>query len=140
MAPNLLPVSLRAECSKAAAQFDSFANPTVRSDFSPFPALFLTQLRREQKGLDSIIPPSILRTAAGLAILSVTRAGFLLSARAGSGVVIGRTPDGWSAPSAIGLAGIGAGLSAGVEMTEFIIIRNSPSGLRSNGYSPLSAT
>lgn len=42
------------------------------------------------------------------------KAGFVFSARAGTGVVIARLKDGtWSAPSAIGTAGVGAGFQMG---------------------------
>ena len=52
-----------------------------------------------------------------------SQAGFLFSIRAGTGLVIARLADGsWSAPSAIGTAGVGAGLMAGAEMAEFLII------------------
>ena len=51
MAPSLLPVSLRAECAKAATQFDSFANPTVSLKFH-FPALFLLKLETERIGFN----------------------------------------------------------------------------------------
>lgn len=75
-------------------------------------------------GLDNnIIPADVLRQAKGLAFLTVTKAGFLFSVRAGSGLVIARLADGsWSAPSAIGTAGVGAGLMAGAEMAEFFIV------------------
>jgi hypothetical protein len=33
----------------------------------------------------------------------------------------------WSAPSAIGLAGVGVGGQAGAEMTDFLVVLNSPS-------------
>lgn len=69
------------------------------------------------------MPPHILQRAKGFAILSVAKAGFIVSARAGSGLVIARLADGgWSAPSAIGTAGGGFGFQAGVEMAEFLII------------------
>lgn len=45
-------------------------------------------------GLDGIIPRSILVQAKGLAIFSVFKAGFVFSARAGSGVVIAKLDDG----------------------------------------------
>lgn len=48
-----------------------------------------------------------------------------MSVRAGTGVAIARLPDGsWSAPSAIGTAGVGGGFQAGVEMAEFFIVLN----------------
>ncbi len=39
----------------------------------------------------------------------------------------------WSAPSAIGLAGVGVGGQAGAEMTDFLVVLNS----RSVGHAPL---
>lgn len=39
----------------------------------------------------------------------------------------------WSAPSAIGLAGVGVGGQAGAEMTDFLVVLNS----RSVSYPPL---
>jgi SH3 domain-containing YSC84-like protein 1 len=82
----------------------------------------------------------------GFAIFTVFKAGFVFSARGGSGVVIAKLPDGsmhflsadyfprihrylvdWSAPSAIGTAGLGFGGQAGVEMTDFLIVLNSAS-------------
>ena len=45
-------------------------------------------------GLDGIIPRGILTNAKGFAIFTVIKAGFVFSARAGSGVVIARLDDG----------------------------------------------
>lgn len=61
----------------------------------------------------------------GLAILTVLKAGFLGSARFGSGLVVARLPDGsWSAPSAIMTAGGGFGGQIGFELTDFVFILN----------------
>lgn len=88
MGINPLPTSLRDECKKAAKIFNGFVDP--------------------RSGLDNIVPADILRSARGFAIFSVVKAGFLLSARGGSGVVLAKLPDGqWSAPSAIGTGGLG---------------------------------
>ncbi|GAA5944186.1 uncharacterized protein JCM15063_000173 [Sporobolomyces koalae] len=109
---NPLPVSLQQECRKACKIFASFADPV--------------------NGLDHIIPPSILRKAKGFAFITIVKAGFVFSARAGTGVVIARLKDGsWSAPSAIGTAGVGAGFQAGAEITEFMIILNSSAAVKS---------
>lgn len=91
-----MPTSLPKECAKAAQIFISFS---------------------------SIIPQEILKDARGFAILTIAKAGFVLSARAGSGVVIAKLANGceaflsllireiilmtalitaWSAPSAVG--------------------------------------
>jgi lipid-binding SYLF domain-containing protein len=75
------------------------------------------------------IPPAVMRAARGLAILTVTKAGFIGSARGGTGVVVARTEKGWSAPSAIGTGGLGVGFQAGVEITEFVIVLNTPAAV-----------
>src|SRR5919106_3356519 len=73
---------------------------------------------------EKAIPPSVMRAARGVAILTVTKAGFIGSARGGTGVVLARTEKGWSGPSAIGTGGLGVGFQAGVEITEFVIVLN----------------
>lgn len=87
---------------------------------------------RSNNGLDGVIPRQVLEDAKGFAIYSVVKAGFVLSARAGSGIVIARLPDGnWSAPSAIGTAGMGIGTQAGAELTDVLIVLNSTAAARS---------
>ena len=55
-----------------------------------------------------------------------------MSARAGSGIVIAKTQDGfWSAPAAIGIGGLGGGFNVGAEVTDFLIVLNSRSAVRS---------
>ena len=96
-------------------------------------------------GLDGVIPRSVLTQAKGFAIFTIFKAGFIFSARGGSGVVIARLDDGcesstlphapflirtpaaWSAPSAIGSAGLGIGTQAGAEVTDFLVVLNSKS-------------
>ena len=83
-------------------------------------------------GLDNVVPASVLRKAKGFCLLTVAKAGFLFSGRAGTGVVIARLDDGtWSAPSAVGTAGAGFGLQVGVELAEFLIILNSRAAVKS---------
>ncbi|KAF8682809.1 hypothetical protein RHS04_02237, partial [Rhizoctonia solani] len=83
-------------------------------------------------GLDGLIPRQILEQAHGFAIFTVVKAGFLFSARAGSGIVIARLHDGtWSAPSAIGTAGMGVGGQVGAEMTDFLIVLNTRAAVKS---------
>lgn len=81
-------------------------------------------------GPDQVIPPEVLRNAKGLAIITVLKAGFLFSGRAGSGVVVARLPDGlWSPPSAIVTAGAGVGGQIGAELTDFVFILNTQSAV-----------
>lgn len=73
---------------------------------------------------EKAIPPRVLRDAKGVAILTMTKAGFVVSGRGGTGVVVARTENGWSAPSAIGTGGLGIGFQAGVQVSEYVIILN----------------
>jgi SH3 domain-containing YSC84-like protein 1 len=81
-------------------------------------------IERFQEIPESAIPPAVLRDAKGLAILTVTKAGFIVSGRGGTGLVIARTENGWSGPSAIGTGGLGVGFQAGVQVSEFVIVLN----------------
>ncbi|KAI0026101.1 hypothetical protein F4780DRAFT_718471 [Xylariomycetidae sp. FL0641] len=104
---NPLPSSMASECKKCGKILTSFIDP------------------RQAFGPDKIIPPQVLANAKGLAILTVLKAGFLGSARFGSGLVVARLPDGsWSAPSAIMTAGGGFGGQIGFELTDFVFILN----------------
>ena len=78
---------------------------------------------------EKAIPPALMRQARGLAILTVTRAGFIGSVRGGTGIVIARTDQGWSAPSAIGTGGIGVGFQAGADVSELVIVLNTPAAV-----------
>jgi len=56
------------------------------------------------------IPLTVLKSAKGLAILTVAKAGALVSYKLGTGLVVSRRSDGsWSAPSAIFSLGLGWG-------------------------------
>ncbi|KAF9090004.1 hypothetical protein BGX29_004225 [Mortierella sp. GBA35] len=76
-----------------------------------------------EAGFDNIIPPEILRHARGLAIYTVVKAGFIVSARGGSGVVVIRNQDNqWSAPSFIATGGVGFGALVGADITDIILV------------------
>ncbi|KAJ8084368.1 hypothetical protein PM082_003137 [Marasmius tenuissimus] len=70
-----LPQPLPKECDKAAKIFRSFVD-------------------RSNNGLDGVIPREVLENAKGFAIFTIVKAGFVFSARAGSGIVIARLPNG----------------------------------------------
>lgn len=78
---------------------------------------------------ENSIPPYVLENCRGLAIISVGKAGFILSARGGGGIVVAKTATGWSAPSYIGLGGGGFGFQIGAEITDFILVLNNDSAL-----------
>lgn len=85
-------------------------------------------------GPEEVIPPHVLKNARGLAVITVLKAGFLFSGRAGSGVVVARLPDGsWSPPSAIVTAGAGVGGQIGAELTDFVFILNNQAAVDSFG-------
>jgi lipid-binding SYLF domain-containing protein len=79
-----------------------------------------------EKGL----PRNIIRHAKGLAIISVVKAGFIFSGKAGEGVVVARTERGWSGPSFVGTGGAGWGLQIGAQVTDFIIVLNNDAAVR----------
>ncbi|KAL3520147.1 hypothetical protein ACH5RR_018296 [Cinchona calisaya] len=69
------------------------------------------------------IPEAILRDAKGLAILTLVKVGMMVTYNIGTGLVVARREDGsWSPPSAISTFGVGWGLQAGGELTDFIIV------------------
>jgi len=112
MVNSPFPSNLAEECRKAARTIRSFTIP------------------ENTNSIDSIIPHDIIRRAKGLVVMTVAKAGFLFSARVGFGLVVARLPDGsWSAPSGIGTGSFGAGLQAGIELTDFVIILNNDSAV-----------
>ena len=78
---------------------------------------------------EQAIPSAVLRQARGLAILTVTKAGFIVSGRGGKGIVIARTDKGWSGPSAIGTGGMGFGFQAGAQVSEIVIVLSTPAAV-----------
>lgn len=76
------------------------------------------------------IPEAVLRNARGLAVLTVVKVGFGLSGQGGQGVVVARTPDGWSGPSFVGTGGVGFGFQAGAQITEFVFVLNTREAVR----------
>uniref|UniRef100_A0A8L2UN28 SH3 domain-containing YSC84-like protein 1 n=1 Tax=Rattus norvegicus TaxID=10116 RepID=A0A8L2UN28_RAT len=73
---NPIPSNLKSEAKKAAKILREFTEITSRN------------------GPDKIIPAHVIAKAKGLAVLSVIKAGFLVTARGGSGIVLARLPDG----------------------------------------------
>ena len=62
--------------------------------------------------------------------MTVIKAGFGFSGRGGKGVVVARTRNGWSGPSAIGTGGAGFGFQIGAEVTEFVMILNTDEAVK----------
>ena len=104
----------------------SAAQATMQDDVDRALAI----LQRFEAIPETAIPPAVMRDAKGVAIFTITKAGFVVSGRGGTGVVLARTENGWSAPSAIGTGGIGVGFQAGVEVSEHVIILNTPEAVK----------
>ncbi|CAB9528935.1 LAS seventeen-binding protein 3 [Seminavis robusta] len=68
-------------------------------------------------------PPEAFQEAFGIVILESMQAGFFFSAEVGTGILLrhDKTNSAWSPPLAIGLTGVGAGLSFGAEKKHMII-------------------
>ncbi len=89
-----------------------------------------TIIERFQAVPEKGIPEAVLKDAKGVAIMTVIKAGFVFSGRGGKGVVVARTKNGWSGPSAIGTGGAGFGFQIGAEVTEFVIILNTDAAVQ----------
>jgi len=77
------------------------------------------------------IPEAVLRDAKGIAILTVLKAGFVISAEGGEGLVVSRLgKSSWSGPSAIGTGGAGFGFQVGAAVSEFVIILNTADAVK----------
>ncbi|KAJ3106533.1 hypothetical protein HDU97_006126 [Phlyctochytrium planicorne] len=107
-----LPEALASEFNKAASILDHFIKGTNKMD-------------------QTLIPAKIVANCKGVAVLTLLKAGFVWSGRAGAGLVVARLPDGrWSAPCAIGAAGAGFGAQIGAELTDCVFILNTESAVR----------
>ena len=89
-----------------------------------------TIIERFQAVPEKGIPQAVLKDARGLGIMTVIKAGFGFSGRGGKGVVVARTKNGWSGPSAIGTGGVGFGLQIGAEVTEFVFVLNTDAAVQ----------
>src|SRR6266436_2839561 len=83
-------------------------------------------IERFQEIPETAIPMAVMREAKGLAILTITKAGFIISGRGGTGIVVARIEKGWSGPLAIGTGGIGFGFQVGAQVSELVIVLNTP--------------
>lgn len=76
------------------------------------------------------IPEHVMDEARGLAIVTVTKGGFVWSGKIGQGVVVARTRNGWSAPSFIRTGGVGFGAQIGAQVTELVLVLNTPEAVQ----------
>ena len=80
---------------------------------------------------DQSIPLDLLQCAKGLIFLTVIKAGFMVSGRIGTGLLVARVDDDndenqsqqrWSAPCALGTIGMGWGMLAGGDITHYLVV------------------
>jgi SH3 domain-containing YSC84-like protein 1 len=91
----------------------------------------VTILDRFKEMPEQGIPKAVLRDAKGIAILTVLKAGFVISGQGGEGLVVSRLgKSSWSGPSAIGTGGAGFGFQVGAAVTEFVIILNTDDAVK----------
>lgn len=73
--------------------------------------------------VDGGIPRAVARVARCVAIVpGLVHAGLLVGARGGSGVVSCRSPAGWTEPAFFSLSGASAGLQAGAETVDVVML------------------
>ncbi|CAI5722572.1 unnamed protein product [Peronospora destructor] len=141
-APQLHPLQDELVASYAQSQTDN-----IHEARSRFHAPFTTSLNKEccnaadiignffrsewGSSADRAIPVAFLQKAHGLAVMTVIKAGFLVSGKIGTGLVVAKLPDGsWSAPSAIGTFGLSGGFEIGGEMVEVMVILGSEKAVK----------
>jgi lipid-binding SYLF domain-containing protein len=81
---------------------------------------------------DRAIPQRILDDADCIAVFpQVIKAAFGIGGRGGRGVVVCRTPGGWSAPAYLNVGGASFGAQIGVESTDYVMLFMTPDSARS---------
>ncbi|GIL55177.1 hypothetical protein Vafri_10769 [Volvox africanus] len=91
--------------------------------------LLSTFVKAVQFQAEAGLPTAALQGAEGLALLTVARVGAGWSFSFGTGLVVARTPGGWSAPCAISAAGFGWGLQLGGELADVLLVLRSREAL-----------
>ena len=87
---------------------------------------------------DQSIPLDLLQAAKGLIFLTVVKAGFMVSGRIGTGLLVARVDDDtdqqqqkWSAPCALGTIGMGWGMLAGGDITHYLVVLTTQNAVES---------
>lgn len=76
------------------------------------------------------IPAEVIKQAKGLAIFTTMRTGLWVSGAGGSGILVGRMPDGkWSPPVGIMLHTAGLGFLVGVDIYDCVLVLNTDQAL-----------
>jgi len=106
------------------------ATPALRANEQDTVNQDATIIQRFHSLPETQIPHRVLHEARGLAILTVVKGGFIWSGKVGDGVVVAHTRHGWSGPSFIRTAGAGFGAQIGGEVSEIVLVLNTPEAVR----------
>ena len=138
----LLPMQpyLTATVSKAMLQPDFSEASMFEWAGKPISRSFKLELKRAVHTLDSFLGMpddawvrSLLRRAHGIGLLTVYKVGFLGAVTGGGGLLLGRdvATGAWSAPCAVGAAGLSIGAQLGGELNEILLVLNTREALGS---------
>jgi lipid-binding SYLF domain-containing protein len=72
------------------------------------------------------IPPEVLAKAQGLVIATWFKLGAVFGLAGGQGIVVARTPNGWSPPSGVGAGAASFGLQLGARNSDLVFVLNTP--------------
>ncbi|KAK0888093.1 hypothetical protein LTR02_016621 [Friedmanniomyces endolithicus] len=121
------PTSMDKECDKAARILKSFC----KDGFYAEEERPVQDGPKQKQRVIKKIPESVIRNAKGLAIFTTMRTGLWVSGAGGSGVLVGRLPDGsWSPPSGILLHTAGLGFLVGVDIYDCVVVINSEQAMQ----------
>ncbi|KAJ3183146.1 hypothetical protein HK101_009875 [Irineochytrium annulatum] len=121
--------------STSAMKFHSPIPDQLANEFTKAASILDHFIKGNNKLDQTLIPSKIIANCKGVAVLTLIKAGFVWSGRAGAGLVVARLADGrWSAPCAIGAAGAGFGAQIGAELTDVVFILNTDGAVRAFGH------
>jgi lipid-binding SYLF domain-containing protein len=125
------PMTLDKECDKAARILRSFCKEGFYADIEDDrePEVDIDGKLSRPKGKQRVlqqIPSKVIQQAKGLAIFTTMRTGLWIGSSGGSGVLIGRIPETgeWSPPSGIMPNTVNAGLLAGADIYDCVLVIN----------------
>lgn len=102
--------------------------PAVSRAENPTPVQTIDRATEVLADLEKIplkgIPPKLLEDAKSVAIMPrVIKAGFVIGARGGHGVVLTKNDKGeWNDPTFVNIGGLNVGLQAGVQATDVVLV------------------
>eukprot|EP00735_Rhodelphis_limneticus_P013325 TRINITY_DN695_c0_g1::TRINITY_DN695_c0_g1_i1::g.28874::m.28874 TRINITY_DN695_c0_g1::TRINITY_DN695_c0_g1_i1::g.28874 ORF type:complete len:393 (-),score=67.09,sp/Q9URW6/YIE2_SCHPO/47.14/7e-53,DUF500/PF04366.7/9.3e-38,FYVE/PF01363.16/3.1e-19,zf-Sec23_Sec24/PF04810.10/2.3,C1_4/PF07975.7/0.21,C1_4/PF07975.7/8.3e+03,IBR/PF01485.16/4.1 TRINITY_DN695_c0_g1_i1:105-1235(-) len=120
---------VRAPVQDDSARMNNPISFSLSDEITKAASTVLAFSRQSKMNPDKSVPRKLLEDAKALVFMTVLRAGFIFTGKIGTGLVIARTPHGWSAPSAVALSGVGWGAQVGGELTDFLIIVRTTSAL-----------